>query len=104
MPDPAKPATDFDPVTWVREHWALIGGIVLVLLVLWVASRPTRRGSNSTSHASATSAANPTAPRNDGVRKTGRRSRPPSFTRASISSEGEKGMVAPGLEPGTSCM
>lgn len=43
MPDPAKPATDFDPVTWVREHWALIGGIVLVLLVLWVASGRSHR-------------------------------------------------------------
>ena len=39
MPDGAKlESGERDPVAWVREHWALVGGIVLVLLVLWAAS------------------------------------------------------------------
>ncbi len=43
MPDPAKPATEIDPLTWIRDHWPLVGGLVLVLLVLWVASGESRR-------------------------------------------------------------
>jgi hypothetical protein len=45
LPDPAKPAVDVDPLSWIREHWALVGGIVFVLLVLWVASGESHRES-----------------------------------------------------------
>lgn len=39
MPD----RVDTDPLAWIREHWTLVGGIVLVLLLLWAASGERRR-------------------------------------------------------------
>ena len=46
MPDAEKrTALDADPVAWIREHWGLIGAIVLVLLVLWLASGDSHRES-----------------------------------------------------------
>ena len=41
MPDPAKAADD--TLAWIREHWALVGGIVFVLVVLWVTSGESHR-------------------------------------------------------------
>jgi hypothetical protein len=38
LPDPTKSSVDVDPVAWIREHWALVGGIVLVILVVWAVS------------------------------------------------------------------
>ena len=32
-----------DPLAWIREHWALVGAIVLLLLFVWVASGDTKR-------------------------------------------------------------
>ena len=41
MPEPVR-ATD-DLLAWIREHWALVGGVVFVLLVLWVTSGESHR-------------------------------------------------------------
>ncbi len=44
MPDAAKLASvERDPVAWIREHWMLVGGLVLLLLVLWAVSGDRRR-------------------------------------------------------------
>jgi hypothetical protein len=43
LADPAKSTAGIDPLAWIRDHWTLVGGLVLVLLVLWVASRESRR-------------------------------------------------------------
>ncbi len=45
MPEPAKSSGDVDPLSWIREHWAVVGAIVFVVLVLWVASGESHRES-----------------------------------------------------------
>jgi hypothetical protein len=46
LPDAGKPGVDSELLAWVREHWALVAGVLLALFVLWAASgsRPRENG------------------------------------------------------------
>ncbi len=40
---PSRPlSAEGDLVAWVREHWTLVGAVLAVLFVLWLASREPR--------------------------------------------------------------